>query len=98
MVYKNCTTCARVNGTCFRCCEHCREYFRRYGSSAKGQSRDRRYNKSAAGRAAQVRYKVKGSVLDTQRSLGFHGRRLSAIQIFLKLTGMTEEQLNFPRR
>jgi hypothetical protein len=45
-----------------------------------------------------VRRAVKKMLERNKRSTNWHGNRLTPLEIFAKLTGMTQEQLNFPRR
>ena len=57
----------------------------RYETSEKGKIMDRRHY---AGKAIER----------NKRSTTWNGGRLTPLELFMRLTGMTEEQLSFPRR
>jgi hypothetical protein len=100
--YFGCAHCARPNNTIFKYCEACRIARRRrsakYDKTPKSKAVNDRWNGSLRRKHSTAKYAVDKMVERNRKSVTWSGHRLNPIQMFCRLTGMTEEQLNFPRR
>lgn len=61
-------------------------------------TRKHKYEISEKGKMMDVRHKAVKAIERNKRSTSWRENRLTPLELFMRLTGMTEEQLSFPRR